>query len=73
MSRWNPDVCCIRCKRPILRDGQVCRWHGQVWPCRLPGDSSVLDVPVGGGTLKVTGGHDVPPVPILDDPYESEE
>ena len=69
MSRWNPDLCCIRCKKPILKDGQVCRWKGQVWLCRRRDDPDVLDIPVGGSTLKITAGHSVPPVPILDDPY----
>ena len=69
MSRWNPDLCCTRCNKPIMSDGQTCRWKGQVWPCVSPKDQTVIEVD--GLLIKTGDRRSVSNRPLMrpDDPY----
>ena len=67
MSRT--DAICLRCRKPIERDGQTCVFEGQRWPCVSEDHPRVFDAPVGGKTLRIKSGWGINPVPILDDPY----
>ncbi len=63
------DATCTRCGKPIERDGQTCVFKGQRWPCRPPGDPTVIEVD---GLLIRTGdayGNYGTPLRYLDDPY----
>ena len=57
---------CSRCHRPITRDGQICRFKGQVWQCVPRSDKTVIRV----DGLLIRTGNEANPVPILDDYYE---
>ncbi len=66
---------CLRCGKPITRDGQTCRmwgrvrglcgWRGPRFPCVPRSDNTVIKA----DGLLVKTGEDANPVPILDDPY----
>lgn len=67
MSRWHPDLCCVRCGQPILTDGQVCRGiQGQRWLCVAPGDPMLANL----GGVRVSAGRDYGrPTEVPADPY----
>ncbi len=61
---------CTRCGKPILSDGQTCAFEGQRWPCVRSDDPTVINVPVGGVTLRIKTGGRMGAVSMPADPYE---
>ena len=65
-NRWNPELCCTRCHKPILSEVQACFYKGQPWKCIPPSDQTVIEAD---GLLLKTGDNYGKRVQMPDDPY----